>query len=125
MEFSRGESGGEGGGFRGLLVSRGLLANKGQRGGRGKREPLAKLGKHPTTESEVLVMDGRYGPYVTDGNVNATIPRGTDPKDVTLEQAVSLIDERAAKGPAKKRRKKAPTKKKAAAKKKPAAKKKS
>ncbi|WP_343346824.1 type I DNA topoisomerase [Sphingomicrobium sp. XHP0239] len=103
-------------------------ANKGQRGQRGKREPLAKLGKHPTTEGEILVMDGRYGPYVTDGNVNATIPRGTDPKDVTLDQAVTLIDERAAKAPAKKKRKapankKAPAKKKTAAKKKPAAKK--
>ena len=74
------------------------------------------LGKHPTSEGEIKVMDGRYGPYVTDGNVNATLPKGTEPKEVTLEQAITLIDERAAKGPAKKKRKtakKKPAKKKA------------
>ncbi|MEN3971197.1 type I DNA topoisomerase [Sphingomicrobium sp. XHP0235] len=99
-------------------------ASKGQRGQRGKREPLVVLGKHPVNEEDVKVMDGRYGPYVTDGTTNATLPRGTEPKDVTLEQAVQLIDERAAKGPAKKKRK-VPAKKKAAPKKKAAAKKKS
>ncbi|WP_265587931.1 type I DNA topoisomerase [Sphingomicrobium arenosum] len=97
-------------------------AQKGQRGGRQSREPIAVLGKHPTNEAEVKVMDGRYGPYVTDGTTNATLPKGTEPKDVSLEQAVQLIDERAAKGPAKKKRK-APAKKKAAPKKKAAAKK--
>ncbi len=90
--------------------------------GRGKQEPLKVLGKHPTNEAEVKVMVGRYGPYVTDGNVNATIPKTMDKDEITLDEAVRLIDERAAKAPAKKKRK-APAKKKAAAKK-PAAKKK-
>ena len=67
------------------------------------------------------VMPGRYGPYVTDGTTNATIPKDMKPEDVTEAQAIELIDARAAKGPAKK--KKAAPKKKAAAKKKPAAKK--
>ena len=66
-------------------------------------------------------MAGRYGPYVTDGTTNATLPRDKKPEDLTLEEAVLLITEKAAKGPAKgKGRKKAPAKKKAAVKKAPA-----
>ncbi|WP_298015998.1 type I DNA topoisomerase [uncultured Parasphingopyxis sp.] len=99
------------------------LAEAAQKGGRGrgKREPLKILGKHPRTEEEIKLMDGRYGPYVTDGTTNATIPKTVDKDELTLEEAAQLIDERAAKGPAKKKRK-APAKKKVA--KKPAAKKK-
>ncbi|NNC58538.1 MAG: type I DNA topoisomerase [Erythrobacter sp.] len=92
-------------------------------GGRGKAEPIKTLGEHPTSGGEIKVMPGRYGPYVTDGTTNATIPKDVKPEDVTEAQAIELIDARAAKGPAKKKRKKAAPKKKAAAKKKPAAKK--
>ncbi|HWC57214.1 MAG TPA: DNA topoisomerase, partial [Sphingomicrobium sp.] len=73
-----------------------------QRGG-ASREPVAVLGKHPANGGEIKVMAGRYGPYVTDGTTNATLPKGMEPKDVTLDEAVRLIDERAAKGPAKKK----------------------
>jgi DNA topoisomerase-1 len=73
-----------------------------QRGG-ASREPVAVLGKHPANGGEIKVMAGRYGPYVTDGSTNATLPKGMEPKDVTLDEAVRLIDERAAKGPAKKK----------------------
>ena len=65
----------------------------------GSREPVAVLGKHPANGGEIKVMAGRYGPYVTDGSTNATLPRGADPKTITLDEAVRLIDERAAKGP--------------------------
>jgi len=95
-------------------------AAKGQRGG-GGREPLAVLGVHPETARELKVMEGRYGPYVSDGEVHATLPKSADPAAVTLEEGIALIDAKAAKGPSAKK-KKAPAKKKAAVKK-PAAKK--
>ncbi|NCP18173.1 MAG: type I DNA topoisomerase [Erythrobacter sp.] len=105
-----------------------MLAEAAQKGGRGraKAEPIKVLGKHPTSEAEMKVMPGRYGPYVTDGTTNATIPKDVKPEDVTDEQAIALIDARVAKGPAKKKKKAAPKKKapaKKAAAKKPAAKK--
>ena len=67
-------------------------------------------------------MPGRYGNYLTDGTTNATLPKDADVETLTAEQAIVLIDEKAAKGPVKgKGRKKAPAKKPAA--KKPAVKK--
>ena len=94
-------------------------AAKGQRGG--GREPLAVLGAHPESGKELKVMEGRYGPYVTDGTTHATLPKSADPAAVTLDEAIALIDAKAAKGPSKKggrklaARKKAPAKKKAKA----------
>jgi DNA topoisomerase-1 len=63
------------------------------------REPLAVLGKHPASGGDIKVMAGRFGPYVTDGTTNATLPKGMEPSAVSLDEAVRLIDERAAKGP--------------------------
>ncbi len=102
-----------------------VLAEKGK-GRRGRAAPLKELGNHPDDEKPVTVHDGRYGPYVKHGKINATIPKAVDPQDVTLEVAVELIAARAAKAkaaPAKKKPAKKPTKKKAAAKKKSTAKK--
>ncbi|MFM2021929.1 MAG: hypothetical protein RJB02_1637, partial [Pseudomonadota bacterium] len=97
------------------------------RGG-ASREPLKVLGKHPRTDAEIKVMEGRYGNYVTDGTTNATLPKTVTADALTLEEAAQLIDERAAKGPAKGKAKKKAAPKKAAPKKaaakKPAAKKK-
>lgn len=103
-----------------------LLAEAANRKGgtRAAAEPIKVLGKHPTTDAEMKVMPGRYGPYVTDGTNNATIPKDVKPEDLTDQQAIELIDARIAKGPPKKKGRKAPAKKKAAPKKKPAAKKK-
>jgi DNA topoisomerase I len=94
------------------------------------RAPLKELGKHPRTEAEIRLMEGRYGPYVTDGETNATLPKTIAPDQLTLEEAAQLLDARAAAGPAKGKRKvakKAPAKKAPAKKvttKKPAPKKK-
>ena len=91
---------------------------------RGSREPLKLLGAHPRTELEIRLMEGRFGPYVTDGTTNATLPKSLAPDQLTLEEAAQLIDERAAKGPpAKKGRGRKPAAKKAPAKKAPAKKK--
>ena len=98
------------------------LAEAAAGGGRGARaavEPLNTFGPHPESGGEMELMAGRYGPYVTDGTTNATLPRDQKPEDLTMEQAIVLITERAAKGPAKgKGRKKAPVKKAATPKKK-------
>jgi len=67
------------------------------------REPIAVLGAHPGSGKEINVMAGRYGPYVSDGATHATLPKGAEPAAVTLDEAVRLIDEKAAKGPPPKR----------------------
>ncbi|MDF8333940.1 type I DNA topoisomerase [Novosphingobium cyanobacteriorum] len=91
----------------------------GARGNRQAAEPLKTFGPHPTSGGEMKLMAGRYGPYVTDGTTNATLPRDKKPEELTAEQAVVLIDERAAKAPAKGKKK--ATAKKAPAKKAPTA----
>ncbi|MCH8075113.1 MAG: type I DNA topoisomerase [SAR324 cluster bacterium] len=72
---------------------------------RGAATMLKALGEHPGSKEPVNLMSGRYGPYVTDGSVNASLPRGGDPERITLEEAVKLLAERAAKGPVKRGRK--------------------
>ena len=82
--------------------------------GCGKTSTLRCLaGLEPASGGEIKVMAGRYGPYVSDGTTHATLPKGADPKAVTLDDAVRLIDERAAKGPVKKKGGRKPTKRKA------------
>ncbi len=111
-------------GMNAAVVKLAEAAAGGNRGRGAAREPLKLLGAHPRTELELKVMEGRFGPYVTDGTTNATLPKTVTPEALTLEEAAQLIDDRAAKGPAKgKAKKKAPAKK-AAPKKKPVAKKK-
>jgi DNA topoisomerase-1 len=70
-----------------------------KRRGRRTKPPIAELGPHPESGAAIRVLDGRYGPYVTDGELNATVPRGVDPASVDLEQAVELLRERAARAP--------------------------
>ena len=64
----------------------------------GKRAPLKELGKHPDTGTELVVLSGRYGPYVTDGTINATLPKGSEADEIDLDTAVALIAEKAARG---------------------------
>jgi DNA topoisomerase-1 len=72
---------------------------KGPRNG-GTPAALKTLGDHPEG-GPITVRDGRYGPYVNHGKVNATLPKGKDPMSVTLDEALALIAEKAAKGPSK------------------------
>ena len=102
-----------------------LLAEKrAGRPGRGAATaPLKDLGAHPETGEPIHVMAGRFGPYVKSGKINATLPKGTAPEDLTLEDALPLLAAKAGAAPKKKApAKKAAAPKKAAAKK-PAAKK--
>jgi DNA topoisomerase-1 len=80
-----------------------LLAQPRQR--RGQRsaatKPLRELGTDPVGGKEIVLKEGRFGPYVTDGETNASLRKGDDPETVTLDRAVELLTERRAKGPAK------------------------
>lgn len=72
-----------------------LLAQpKRGRAQRGAPKELRALGAHPRSGEAVRMLEGRYGPYVTDGTTNASIPKGTAPESVTLAQAVALMDAR-------------------------------
>jgi len=84
-----------------------LLAQPKPRGrGRGApKEPIKTFDKSPVTNEPVKLLEGRYGPYVTDGTTNASIPRGASPEDVTFANALQLLAERAASAPAKKKKK--------------------
>lgn len=99
-----------------------VLAEKraGKAGGRFGRAAaktvLKALGDHPGEGGKIEVLDGKYGPYVSWNKVNATVPKGTDPNTLSVEEAIRLLSERIAKGGGKKPAKKAAPKAKAAAK---------
>lgn len=82
--------------------------------------PLRELGVDPVSEKPMVIKDGRFGPYVTDGETNASLRKGDDVLSITDERASELLADRRARGPVKKKAaaKKAPAKK--AAKKAPA-----
>ena len=65
------------------------------RRGREQAAPLAELGAHPTSQATITLRDGRYGPYVTDGTLNASVPKDREPSSVTLAEAVELLAARA------------------------------
>lgn len=93
-----------------------LLKQPRRRGRGAAKEPIKVFDNSPVTENPVQLLEGRYGPYVTDGENNASIPKGTAVEDVGFELALRLLEERAAKVGTKKKKKKA-TKKKATKKK--------
>ncbi len=84
-------------------------------GGRGrgavKREPLKVFAASPVTNNPVQLLSGRYGPYVTDGATNASLPRGTAPEELTFEYALNLLKVRAEQGPSERQLKRAAAKK--------------
>jgi DNA topoisomerase-1 len=68
-----------------------------RRGRRGARAPLKELGRDPASGKPLVVKEGRFGPYVTDGETNASLRRGDTPEGITLERASELLAERRAK----------------------------
>jgi len=77
------------------------IADKKKGGG---RPVLKELGEHPESGKEMRILKGRYGPYVTDGTTNATIPKGAEPDEIDADEAVALLAAKAAKGGGKRRR---------------------
>jgi DNA topoisomerase-1 len=102
-----------------------LLAQpkKSMRRARQAPKELKALGKHPESGADVKILDGRYGPYVTDGDTNASVPKGTQVEAVTMAAAIELLNARAGMGGKKAKKTKAKTAKASAPKKKAAKKK--
>jgi DNA topoisomerase-1 len=85
----------------GLDEALAIFAQPKQRGGRrGAAAPLRELGPDPASGGPMVVRSGRFGPYVTDGEVNASLRRGDDPESLTAERAAELLAEKRAAGPA-------------------------
>ncbi|MEV4620936.1 type I DNA topoisomerase [Asanoa sp. NPDC049573] len=95
-----------------LDEAKALLAAPKTRQRRAAAPPLREMGPDPLTELPLVIKDGRFGPYVTDGEVNASLRRGQTPESLSIEQASEMLAEKRAKGPAprKKAAKKAATK---------------
>ncbi|WP_236246257.1 type I DNA topoisomerase [Streptomyces sp. CC210A] len=94
-----------------------IYAQPKARGRAAAKPPLKELGNDPVSERPVVVKDGRFGPYVTDGETNATLRSGDSVETITPERGFELLAEKRAKGPAKKTAAKKTTAKKTAAKK--------
>ena len=93
-----------------------IFAQPKQRGRAAAKAPLKELGADPVSQGQVTVREGRFGPYVTDGEVNASLRKGDDVETITLERAAELLADRRERAPVKKKA----TAKKTAAKKAPA-----
>jgi DNA topoisomerase-1 len=81
------------------LIAEKKAGKGGGRFGRARQKTVLKdLGEHPVEGGKIEVLDGKYGPYVSHNKVNATVPKGTDPATLTVDDAVRLLAERIAKG---------------------------
>lgn len=87
-----------------------LVMERAPRGADSAASVLKILGPHPDDGKDITVRSGRYGPYVKHGSTNATLPKDITPEEITMDEALSLLAAREAKGPAKKPAKKAATK---------------
>lgn len=82
-----------------------LLAQPKRRGRAAAAPPLRELGEDPATKSPMVIKDGRFGPYVTDGETNASLRKGDSVEDITIERASELLADRRARGPVKRAKK--------------------
>ncbi len=87
-----------------------LFAQEKTRGRRASTQPLREIGVDPVTGKNLVIKDGRFGPYITDGEYNVTVPRTSSPEAITLEEAADLLVAKRAKGPAKRTSRKSSTK---------------
>ena len=94
-----------------------IYAQPKQRGRGAAKPPLAEFGEDPVSGKKVTVKEGRFGPYITDGVTNITVPRGRQPEELTAEEAYQLLADKRAKGPATRGGAKKPAARKAPAKK--------
>ena len=94
-----------------------IYAEPKKRGRAAAAPPLKELGADPVSGKPMVVKEGRFGPYVTDGETNITVPRAMDPESLTAQQADELLADKRAKGPAKKPARKPAARSKSAAKK--------
>jgi DNA topoisomerase I len=86
-----------------LAEAEAILAAPKTRGRRTAAPPLRELGADPATELPLVIKEGRFGPYVTDGEYNASLRRGQTPESLTIEEASEMLADKRAKGPAKKK----------------------
>jgi DNA topoisomerase-1 len=100
----------EGTGALALTFEEALAALAAPRSRRGS-DPGTVVGSNPDSGAEIRLKKGRYGPYVTDGTTNASLPKGQDAAAITLESALELLAARAAKGPSKRKKTRKTTKK--------------
>jgi DNA topoisomerase-1 len=71
--------------------------------GAAKKEPLKTFDPSPITEQPVQLLDGRYGPYLTDGTTNVSLRKGMTPEEITFDEALAMLADKAAQGPAPKK----------------------
>ncbi len=88
-----------------------LIAEAATRKGRPAQKVLKELGEHPDDKKPVTLHEGRFGPYVKHGKINASLPKGEDPEGLTMETALALLEAKAKKGGGKKTTKRAAKKK--------------
>jgi DNA topoisomerase-1 len=88
-----------------LDEARALFAQPKQRRGRASAAPLRELGTDPVTNLPVVVKDGRFGPYVTDGTTNASLRKGDSVEEIDMDRASEMLAERRAAGPSTRKKK--------------------
>ncbi len=82
-----------------------LLAQPKKGGKGGSRPPIKDFGKpSPVTGNTLQILDGKYGPYITDGTTNVSVPKAREPQELEFDEALTMLAERAAKRPSKKKR---------------------